>query len=101
MVKFIASPFFFLGTDFVQVSHSSPAYQPLIERLAVSNQVAGSVTFRHQDMRHCHSRLLWDIVLCDIASPQGTLREGIFEKLAHIRYYHNPQPTSLCPVGRL
>lgn len=67
------------------MAHSNPTYQPLMEHLAASNEVSECVSFRQLDLRQCHSQLVWDVVLCDVVSPQGTLQDGIFEKLAHIR----------------
>ena len=67
----------------------NPTYKSLIEILAGSNEVADLVSVRHyQDMRKCHPKLMWDIVVCDVVSPQGNLQEGVFEKIAHIRYYY-------------
>ena len=63
----------------------SPAYQVLLETLAAANEVSDCVSVRELDMRQCHAHLEWDVVLCDVVSPQGNLRGGVFEKLAYLR----------------
>ena len=70
------------------MSHFNPSYRPLLEQLSARNEVSDRVCFRrHQGMGHTpHSQqLAWDVVVCDVVSPQGNLREGIFEKLAHVK----------------
>ena len=29
---------------------------------------------------------MWDLVVCDVVSPQGVLRSGVFEELAFLRF---------------
>lgn len=89
------------GADFVQVSGYSFTYESLLRHLAVQEGVSDRLCFRRQVMggsSHFPQQLVWDVVVCDVVSPQGNLREGVFEKLAHIRLEipsiaHNLKPS--------
>ena len=78
--------FIISGADFVQVGHCLSIYQPLMEEIARANDLQDRTSIKWMEFGMAHSeQLVWDVVLCDVVSPQGTLRTGVFEELGFIR----------------
>lgn len=79
-----------LGADFVQIGRTHEVHRCLVELLAESNNLSDHVAFRYLDLRGTsHSQVVWDIVVCDVVSPQGELHSGVLEELAYIRLIPN------------
>ena len=75
-----------VGVDFVQVGRCHDIYTALLETVADNNRIHEKTSIKWAELEVTSKpRLLWDIVLCDVVSPQGTLRPGVFEDLGTIR----------------
>ena len=70
-----------IGADFVQVAGYHDHYHYLLTRLAEHNGVADKVSLA----RPLCEDIPWDIVVCDIVSPQGTLQSDNFTTLQSLR----------------
>ena len=74
------------GADFTLILLSSPSYSSLLTALAGCNSISDRVSVQSQGEGHwCHTHLVWDVLVCDLVTPQGTLCQGVLEKIAHVR----------------
>ena len=79
-------PSFPAGADFIQIARTSDTYKLLLEDLVEWNGIQNKVSFRYLELSQIPTaQPMWDIVVCDIVSPQGVLRSGVFEELAFLR----------------
>ena len=74
----------YTGIDFVQLGHIQDCYALLLQVLAEQNGIHEHVSFQYLDVTRMPT-LEWDLVVCDVVSPQGVLRSRIFEELAFLR----------------
>ena len=82
------------GVDFVQVGRCQDIYTSLLETVARNNGLQNKTSIKWVELEKTFEPLplLWDIVLCDVVSPQGILRPAVFEEIGAVRY--DPQK---CP----
>ena len=62
------------GASFVQIGGTHSVYDDLLHQLAQQNNVDRKVSVRQLDCSNLISQLDWDVVVCDLVSPQGTLQ---------------------------
>lgn len=73
--------------DFVQVGRCHSVYQSLLETVARDNDLQQNTSIKWVELgANSAPQLVWDMVLCDVVSPQGVLRADVFEELGAIRY---------------
>ena len=74
------------GADFVQIGRSQHIYRSLLSHVAEANGVMDSVAISRLELSSLTpSHPVWDIVVSDVVSPQGTLHPGILDELAYLR----------------
>ena len=73
-----------IGADFVQVGRCHSFYEPLLEEVVGGNGLREKMSIKWAELTSEPS-LVWDVVLCDVVSPQGILRPNVFEELGMIR----------------
>ena len=61
------------GASFVQVASTHCVYDDLLIMLARQNNVGQRVSVRQLDWSSLLDQFDWDMVVCDVVSPQGTL----------------------------
>ena len=79
---------FNIGADFVQTARCYESYKSLVNHLAEVNGIDDKFSFKYLDLTATVSSqppIMWDILMCDIISPQGVLHSGVMEELACIR----------------
>lgn len=80
------------GADFVQVGRTQPMYESFQTQVAETNGVMEHVAISRLELSSLTpSHPVWDIVVSDVVSPQGTLRPGILDEVAYLRsqFFHS------------
>lgn len=86
----------YVGADFVQVGRCHSVYRLLLEAVARDNSIQHKMSVKWVELGVTSApQLAWDMVLCDIVSPQGVLRTGVFEELGFIRSFLPPSLTCI------
>ena len=82
-----------VGVDFVQVGRCQAAYQTLLEAVVKGNNLQRRTSIKWVELEMTSApQLAWDMVLCDVVSPQGVLQTGVFEELGLVRSEHATLP---------
>ena len=75
-----------VGVDFVQVGRCQFVYESLLEAVVRGNDLHQKTSIKWVELGVTSApQLVWDMILCDVVSPQGVLRAGVFEELGIIR----------------
>lgn len=62
-------------------------YYHLLEELVATNGLSEAVSVHHRmGVELVRTGVQWDVVMCDVVSPQGTLHPAVLEELQTIRY---------------
>ena len=76
------------GADFLQIARTPLIYQELSTELAKLNRIQDKVSFKYMEFPSSMAapdQPMWDIVVCDVVSPQGVLHTAVFEELVFLR----------------
>ena len=61
-------------------------YTTLMDRLVRTNRLKEHISIRYQTgAEWVCAGVVWDVVLCDLVSPQGMLLPGVLEELHTLR----------------
>lgn len=74
--------------DFVLLGNYEPFYNKLLTGVVESNKLQDKVSMKRlvEGQPVCH--VTWDIVSCDIITPQGTIATDTFQLFQLMRYSH-------------
>ena len=72
-------------------------YRALLKEVAEGNGIQGRTFIEWEELETTSEpSLQWNVVLCDVVSPQGILRPNVFEELGTIRYNMLHSISSVC-----
>ena len=75
-----------LGADFVLIGRCHDIYKPLLEEILTRNGIICEIVIKWAELEMTSEpSILWDVVLCDVVSPQGILRPSVFEEIGKVR----------------